>query len=355
MAVPEIGLEVSSDIGAYTTKEPEIIRRSGLTPALMVVGGVVAVALAGWVLRSANAPARTIVALVGAGALWRGVQQLASMRYGPNFKLGLVVSWAWVTVVVGGAVFARWLPIEHWKTSSIPDRLTRPHLGWSEPLGRTADGYSILSHVVYGARASLTIGVVAVVVGISIGMVAGLLTGWYGKSVDASVSILTNTILAFPPLILLMSVAAVYGSSVTSLALGLAVLTIPTYTRLMRAQTLSTKQREYILAARVMGASNRRLIWREVLPNTIVPVASYSFLVLASLIVAEGSLSFLGLGIPSPQPSWGGMIAKGQPKLKTDLHLVAVPAVVMFLTVIALNRIGEWARRRAGMDRSEDR
>jgi peptide/nickel transport system permease protein len=277
--------------------------------------------------------------------LWQGLQRLGTARFGGSFRIGLWMAGLWLALVVFCAVFADLLPIEFWKKADVANGLLPPALRWPEPLGRDVNGYSLLSQCIYGARTSLTIGLTAVGVGIAIGVLVGLLAGWYGKGIDATVGIATNTILAFPPLILLLAIIAVYGNSVKTLSLGLAVLSVPTYTRLMRAQTLSVRQREFVLAARAMGAKNSRLMWREVLPNAILPVLSYSFIVIAVTIVAEGSLSYLGVGVPSPQPSWGGMIADGQRKLKTDPHLVFVPATVMFITVLSLNRVGEWTRK----------
>ena len=357
MAIPEVEVLETPFVPLEVGEEDltPARKRSKLYPLLMVIAGIALIIFAGWGIRSADVVIRTLVALVGAVVLWHGLQVLGEIRYGMRFKLGLIVAFAWVGLVLFCAIFAAFLPIEEWEKADIPNRLMRPGLRWPEPLGRTANGYSELTHVIYGARASLLIGFVAVIVGILIGVLAGLVAGWYGKTLDHSVGIITNTILAFPPLILLLSIVAVYGSSIRTLALALAVLSIPTYTRLMRAQTLSTRQREFVLAARAMGASNRRQMWREILPNSIIPVASYSFLVIGAVIVAEGSLSYLGVGVPPPKPSWGGMIADGQIKLKTDPHLVFVPATVLFLTVLSFNRIGEWARRTAGGEKGEGR
>jgi peptide/nickel transport system permease protein len=329
--------------------------RNLLVPVLMTVGGIVIILIALWGIRSQPALVRTIVGLAGAAVLWRGLQRIGAITLGPTFRLGLWVATAWLAFVVFCAIFAGLLPIEHWTKADVANGLLPPSLSWPQPLGRDTNGYSLLTQCIYGARVSLTIGLIAVGVGVLIGIVIGLLAGWYGKAVDAVVGVGTNTVLAFPPLILLLAIIAVYGNSVKTLALGLAVLSVPTYTRLMRAQTLSIRQRDYVLAARAMGATNRRLMWREVLPNAILPVLSYSFIVIAVTIVAEGSLSFLGYGVPSPRPSWGGMIADGQRKLKTDPHLVFVPATVMFLTVLSLNRVGEWARKSVLGEKSEGR
>lgn len=348
----------AGQIEAAGARSGRLLTRRGPGLALaLVVAGVATIVVAGWGIRSATSTVRVTVAVVGFGLLWRGLQALGTLRYGPSFRLGLWAATGWLGLVAFLAIFADVLPIDHWRTAVLTREAfdLPPGLRWPEPLGRTTNGYSQLSHVIYGARASLTIGVMAVSVGIVVGIVAGLFAGWYGKVVDGSIGIATNTILAFPPLILVLAIVAVYGSSVRTLALALAALSIPTYTRLMRAQTLAVRQREYVLAADAMGASNARLMWREVLPNAVLPVLSYSFITVAVIIVAEGSLSYLGVGVPSPQPSWGGMIAAGQRKLKLEPHLVYVPAMVMFLTVLSLNRVGEWVRKRVLGERSESR
>jgi len=360
VATPEGQLldAASVQVAATNTAPAATGLRGRLLPPALVVIGILALVVAGWGLRSASAGIRILVAVVGGALLWRGLQVLGIRRYGPTFRLGLVAASAWLALVMFLAVFADLLPIEHWTKADISREALglRPGLRWPEVLGRTTNGYSELSHVIYGARTSLTIGVVAVAVGVLVGIVAGLFAGWYGRVIDGSITIATNTILAFPPLILILAIVAVYGNTVRTLALGLAVLSIPTYTRLMRAQTLAIRQREYVQAADAMGASNSRLMWREVLPNAVLPVLSYSFIVVAVVIVAEGSLSYLGVGVPSPQPSWGGMIAAGQRQMKINPHLVFVPATVMFLTVLSLNRFGEWVRKRVlGGDRSEIR
>jgi len=192
----------------------------------------------------------------------------------------------------------------------------------------------------------LTVVFLAVTFGLIIGSLLGLVAGYCGRAVDAIINVVSTTTLSFPPLILLLSIVAVFKASVWTLAIGLAVLSIPAYMRLMRAQTISILQREFVLSARAMGATPRRLIFREILPNAILPVASYSFISASIVIVAEASLAYLGLGLPPPKPSWGTMILDGQTKLKTDPHLVFVPAIVMFLTVLSLNRIGDWARKK---------
>jgi len=313
----------------------------------LIVAGLAVIGVAAYGIRSTNGVVRGVIALVGIALMWRGVQRLGERRFGRDFRLGLWFAVFWVTMISLAAIFAQWLPLAAWRKADQSRGAVRmrPGLRWPEPLGRTENGYSELTHVIYGARTSLIIALLAVVVGLGVGAMVGLLAGWYGKVVDAGVAVGTNVILAFPPLILLLLVIAIYGRSKLTIALALAFVSIPTYTRLMRAQTLAVRQREYVLAARSLGAKDRRLMWREMLPNAVLPVASYSFLVVAVVIVAEASLSYLGVGVPPPEPSWGGMIVRGQSKLKTDPHLVFVPATVMFITVMSFNRIGEHVRR----------
>jgi peptide/nickel transport system permease protein len=185
-----------------------------------------------------------------------------------------------------------------------------------------------------------------------LGSLLGLLSGYFGGWVEGTINIFTNSSLAFPPLILLIVIATVFNRTVWSISLGLAVVSVPTYARIMRAQTLSLRQREFVLAARSMGASRWRVIFKEILPNAILPVASYSFVNAAVLIIAEGSLAYLGLSVKFPQPTWGAMVADAQDRLRTDPHLVFVPAIVMFLTVLALNRLGDYARKRVVGERN---
>jgi peptide/nickel transport system permease protein len=156
----------------------------------------------------------------------------------------------------------------------------------------------------------------------------------------------TDALLAFPPLVLLLAISSILRPSFGTLLFGLTVLVIPTFARLARANTLNWASREFVLAARNMGASRLRIAFREILPNLAPPILAYLPTVVAALIVAEGSLSFLGLGLPSPTPSWGSMIADGKDFLRTDPDLVLIPAATIFLTIFALNQVGDRARAR---------
>ncbi|MBS9375182.1 ABC transporter permease [Rhodococcus sp. B50] len=254
------------------------------------------------------------------------------------------LSIVWLVLIIGAAIFASVLPLAQYSVPVGPPR-TPPNLDSLDTLlGTDTLGRSILSRVVYGAQVSLVIGAVAGLVGFLIGSFFGMIAGYFGKRVDAVISLLADAMLAFPPLILLLALASILTPSVRTILFGLGLLAIPSFIRLSRANTLAWSSREFVRAAKNMGAGSGRILFREIMPNVLAPLASYMPIVIAALIVAEGSLSFLGLGIPPPQPSWGGMINDGKDALATSPHLVFVPALVIFFTVFALNQVGDHLR-----------
>jgi len=251
----------------------------------------------------------------------------------------------WLILIVLLALFASVLPIPAYDV-----RIDRPALGPSldlaRLLGTDALGRSTLSRLIYGARVSLAVGFVSVLIGMVIGGTLGLLAGYLRGVFEKIANILTDSLLAYPPLVLLLALTSTMGSSLRSLVISLGLLAVPTFTRLARANTMAFAQREFVTASRALGGRRLRIVFREILPNVVFPVASYAFVMAAVLIVAEGSLSFLGLGIPPPSPSWGGMIAAAKDRLATQPQLVFIPAAAMFLTIFALNVVGDRARRR---------
>jgi len=334
--------DVGAALAALTVERNRRRRIVGVVTAPI---GVVLILASMFVFRSWSATARGLLAAVGAGLLWYGLQQLGR-SFNPRFALGLWVAAVWVLLLVVLALTARWLPIADY-TKKVGPSFGSPSLS-KEFLGYDELGRSEVSRTIYGARVAFTIGFVGAGVGLLFGGILGLLAGFYRGKLDGVIGIVSNALLAFPPLVLLLAVVALFDRSARNIALALAVITVPTFMRLMRAQTLPNTRREYVQAARAMGAGNRRIIVREIFPNVILPVASYTFLVVALLIVAEGSLAYVGVGIKPPAASWGGMILKAQDRLRTKPHAVFVPACAMFITVLAMNRLGEWARRKAG-------
>lgn len=257
----------------------------------------------------------------------------------------LSFSIAWLVVLGLAALLADVLPL-----SDFAERVGAPRVPpFTDPqqiLGTDEIGRSQLSRVIYGARASLMIGIGAVALGIVIGGLIGMLAGYFRGWFDRVVAVITDSLLAFPPLILLIAISATLGAALQNLIIGLTVLITPTFARLARATTLTFARREFVTASTMLGARHPRIVFRSLVPNVALPIVAYAFVVLAVVIVAEGSLSFLGLGVQPPTPSWGGMISTGRASLATDPWLVFVPAGTMLLTIFAFNVVGDWARDR---------
>jgi peptide/nickel transport system permease protein len=170
------------------------------------------------------------------------------------------------------------------------------------------------------------------------------LAGYYRGPLESTIIAVMDIILAFPGLVLLLAVTFYLGASLQYLILSLGFLTIPVFCRVARAKTLALSGLEFVQAARLTGAGNMTILLREIIPNVIVPISIYGLLVVAFMIMAEGALSFLGLGIPAPTPSWGGMIAEGKEVLDESPHVSMIPAAIMFLTVVSFNLIGDSLR-----------
>lgn len=290
------------------------------------------------------------VVLGGLVLVYLGGGRLLRRRFGAGFDLTAWTCATWVVLLVLAALLAPVLPLgEHQDIADTLDApvLARPDLLSAYPLGTNNFGLDMLARVLHGARASLIVSLGAVVIGTVVGSALGILSGFFRKTTDTVIGILTNSLLAVPPLILLIALATVLEPNLRNIALALSLLAIPSVIRIARASTLSFAQREFVLAARAMGASRSRLMLRELLPNVALPLASYGMVMISVLIVAEASLSFLGLGIKPPEPSWGNMIAEGQgDTFGQDPHIVLVPGTVLFLTVFSLNLLGEKARKR---------
>lgn len=306
--------------------------------------------LAGGLLGSGlSDPVQWGLALAGIALFVVGLDTAGAIRWGPQFDTVFWLAAVWLGLVVFAAVFAGVLPLAEAKDPSqtlLEPVRARPDLLSEHPLGTDTQGLDLLGGVAYGARVSLQVSLGAVAIGMTIGGIIGVAAGYFGRRVDGVVRFVTDSLLAFPPLILLLAVVAAVTPNARNIALALAVLTVPTFIRLARANTLTFAQREFVLAAKSMGASSARIIFRELVPNVVRPLLSYGFIIIAVLIVAEASLSFLGVGIQRPTPTWGNMIEAGQRTFEEHPHLVFVPGGVMFLTVFAVNRVGDRARRR---------
>jgi peptide/nickel transport system permease protein len=307
---------------------------------------------------------------------------------------GFWFSVIWIFLVVFGAAFAPWLPIDNpnvadpcagvastmVNTGATPDQAklifvgqatsaqqaqTLIDQGMTVPadvngcknptldsrvnaypsathiLGTDTSGRDTFSRLIWGARVAITVGIGAIAVGMLLGGIMGLLAGFYRGKPETLLMTVADIMLAYPALILAIAFVAFAGQSLLNVGIAITIVSIPAFARIARASTLTYAEREFVMAARVMGAKNSRIIMREIFPNVILPVTAFALVAVAIAIVAEGALAFLGLSVPLPTSSWGTMIHDGY-NVITDRPLVALtPAIIMFITVLAFNLLGD--------------
>ena len=208
-------------------------------------------------------------------------------------------------------------------------------------LGQDKLGRDLFSRILYGGRVSLGVGTATLLISLTIGIFVGTTAGFFGGRVDSVLMRLTDIFLAFPGMLLAIAMASVLGPSVGNVVIALSILGWPGFARLIRGQTLVVREEEYILAAKALGIGPMQIIQRHLLPNILAPVIVEAAFTMASVIVAEASLSFLGLGVQPPFPSWGGMLNEARAFLLVAPHLVIVPGLVIVMTVVALNLLGD--------------
>jgi peptide/nickel transport system permease protein len=269
----------------------------------------------------------------------------ARLRW-PRLKAFEWFAFAFIALLVVTAVLVDFIPglarpnFPYGDFSQPPEWSLNGLLG-TDPLGR-----SILSRVLHGARTTLGIVAVATAIALAIGMTAGMLAGFYRGPVERVVDLYANTMASLPPILVILALIAVVGNSVLTMMLALGILDIGVYARIAKGGVIAQNDRDYVLAARAMGATDARILAREILPNLVPALTAIVPPLIAGLIITEGSLSFLGYGIPPPAPSWGGMIASSTDLLSRFPLLVVGPILAIVLTVYSLNTIGDSLARR---------
>ena len=260
-------------------------------------------------------------------------------RHNPLAAIGVVL----VVIFVILALFAPWIAPQDPAHIELPTRLSSPstaHWFGTDELGR-----DILSRVIYGSRISMLVGSSVVAVSLALGLSIGSIAGYYGGRLDRFINIVVmNAFLSFPGILLAIAFVAFLGPGLWNLILALSLGGWVGYARLVRAQVLATREREFVEAARALGASDWRVVTRHILPNMIQPVIVQAAIGMAGAVLAEATMSFLGLGVPPPVPSWGSMLNDGRAHLFDAPHIVLFPAAAVMLAVLAFNFIGDGLR-----------
>lgn len=252
-------------------------------------------------------------------------------------------------LLIIAAIFAPFIVTHDIYAINTAERLT-PFMTNGHFLGTDGLGRDVFSRLIYGARISLEVGISVTLVSAFVGMVIGAIAGFYGGWVDKILSgYLFNVFLAFPGLLLAIAMVAFLGVGLGKLILALCIIGWVGYARVMRGQVLKVREYDFVQAARALGASNMRILFTHILPNAVQPLIVQASLGMAGAVLSEASLSFLGLGIPPPQPSWGTMIFEAQQTgfdtvMRIAPHVLFVPGIAIALTVLAFNFIGDGLR-----------
>ena len=270
-----------------------------------------------------------------------------SLRRLWRLKWGLAAT-AIMLLIVGSAVLAPWLAPFDPLSVNIRHRLAPP--AWLEggtpdhPLGTDQVGRDLLSRMIYGGRVSLIVGVSAVLISASLGVLLGLTAGYFGGSADWTVMTLVNVTLTFPFVLLALAVIAVLGPSLTNMIFVLGVAGWPIYTRVIRAETMALREREFVVAARALGMRHTRIMFVQILPNLVSAIIVIGTLQVAQVIILESFLSFLGLGIQPPTPAWGNMLGEGRVYMLNSWWIATFPGLAIFVTTLVINLMGNALR-----------
>jgi ABC-type dipeptide/oligopeptide/nickel transport system permease subunit len=264
------------------------------------------------------------------------------------FNPAAIVGSLILVVVIGAALFAPWVAPHDPAKQSLLRRFTPPvwQAGGNAayPLGTDQVGRDVLSRVIHGARISLLVGVLAVIVSLLVGVTAGLVSGFIGGKVDTAIGTVVDIWQSFPQILLALAFVAVLGPSILTIVIVLGLTGWERYTRVVRAEVLALREKEFIEAARAIGVGRMRIIFRHILPNTMSSVVVLSTLQVAQAILAEAALSFLGVGSGKAYPTWGQMISLGRDFVSVAWWLATLPGLAILLTVLAINLVGDRLR-----------
>ena len=251
---------------------------------------------------------------------------------------GAIITLLTIIVAIFGPLIAPYDPLDQ-NLRAIRLQPSTQHLLGTDELGR-----DVLSRIIVGTRISILVGVVAVIIAGALGMTLGLMAGYFGGWVNIIIMRLIDALLAIPPLILVLAIATLLGGGLRNVLISIGIGMTPTYCRLMCGQVLSIRENDYITSARTIGTKDSTIMFRHILPNSFPPLLVLLTTNLGTAILLEASLSFLGIGIMPPTPTWGGMVNSGYPFLLTNPLLSFAPGMVMLIVVLSINMVGDGLR-----------
>ena len=256
----------------------------------------------------------------------------------PGIILGSIIC----AVLVAMAVFAPWVAPFDPNKQMIGPQLADP--SFTHWMGTDSFGRDVFSRIVWGARISLWVGVLATAIAMVAGTVIGIIAGYFGGPIDRAITMITDVLLSFPQLVMGLLLVAVLGASLTNIIIAIAITAVPAFIRLARGSTLAMKERDYIDAGRALGFSDARIMFAHVAPNIMDEIIVMGSLWLATAIRTESTLAFIGLGVPPPTATWGGIIREGFEYLNDNYLLAVFPSLAILITMIGLNLIGDGLR-----------
>ncbi len=247
-----------------------------------------------------------------------------------------------IAISILSALLVPFLPLQDPIHQDLPHRLKPPdsaHLFGTDNYGR-----DVLSRVIWGGRVSLLVGIFSVAIGSFIGVILGIISGYFGKWVDSVIMRITDILLSFPALLLALAICAALGSSLWNVIIAISIVTVPRFSRLVRGSTLSVKEMDFVEAARALGQGPVKIIFFHILPNVFSPILVLATLWIPAAIITEASLSFLGLGVMPPTPTWGNIISEGKSYLQNAPWISLFSGIIIVLVVMAFNFVGDAVR-----------
>jgi ABC-type dipeptide/oligopeptide/nickel transport system permease subunit len=291
--------------------------------------------------RAVGLDAGAVPALAEPGPRRLSLRRLWRLRWG-------LAATAVLLGITAGTVVAPWIVPHDPLAVNIRHRLAPPAWmaggGAQHLLGTDQVGRDLLSRVVYGGRVSLVVGVTAVLISATIGVLLGLGAGYVGSRTDTLIMTLVNVMLTFPFVLLALAVIAVLGPSLSNMIMVLGAAGWPVYTRVVRAETLAIRERDFVVAGRALGMGHTRIVFRQILPNLVSAITVIATLQVAQVIIAEAFLSFLGLGVQPPTPAWGNMLGEGRVYMLDSWWIAAFPGLAIFVTTLVINLMGNALR-----------